>query len=412
MIYIRNLVRSITLLLILIVTVAKGDGWVQKASMGTAGRWIAIGFTIKDKGYIGTGSVGGILSNDFWEFDPIANIWTQMADFPGTPRWGAVGFGIGNFGYVGLGMGGGLKQDLWEYAQGLNTWTQKANFPGDAREFCASFSIGTKGYVGVGWGNGGASGHYQDFWEWDQATDTWNQKADFGGSARRDVIGFSIGNKGYIGTGYDGNLKSDFWEWDQLTDTWTQRADIPVGRNVASAFSICDKGFVGTGSAVQGGGSVNDLWQWDQSTNIWTQKANFGSTPREHAVGFAINGKGYIGTGAYYGSGFFTLYDDIWEYTPDSVCELVAIAEVSAALQFTLSPNPVINSLTISGFDTRVNDCSVIIINSNGKLVYEQSFSGMANSCQVNTSEFASGIYWAKIKSGNEVKTIKFVKTS
>lgn len=89
--------------------------------MGTAVRWIAIGFTIRDKGYIGTGSVGGSLSNDFWEFDPVAKIWTQMADFPGTPRWGAVGFGIGNFGYVGLGMGGGLKQDFWEYAQGLNT---------------------------------------------------------------------------------------------------------------------------------------------------------------------------------------------------------------------------------------------------------------------------------------------------
>ncbi|MDQ3051500.1 MAG: T9SS type A sorting domain-containing protein [Bacteroidota bacterium] len=405
------IILLITAILVLNFSIVHGDGWVQKANMGTGGRWIATGFSIKDKGYIGTGSISGSLSNDFWEFDPAINTWTQMADFPGTARWGAIGFGIGSFGYIGLGVGGGFNQDFWEYAQGLNTWTQKANFPGAAREFCASFSIGTKGYVGVGWGNGGISGHFQDFWEWDQSTDTWTQKSDFGGSARRDVIGFSIGDKGYIGTGYDGNLKSDFWEWDQSTDTWTQRADIPVGRNVASSFSICDKGFVGTGSAVQGGGSVNDLWQWDQSTNVWTQKANFGGTPREHAVGFAINGKGYLGTGAYYGTGFFNYYNDLWEYTPDSVCEPVALQESNVQLHFALSPNPVINELTISGFDKK-EETRIVIVNNQGKLIYEKIISGEENSsvCQVNTSRFASGIYWATFKTGNVMKSVKFVK--
>jgi hypothetical protein len=31
--------------------------------------------------------------------------------------------------------------------------------------------------------------------------DTWTQKADVGGEAREFAVGFSIGNKGYIGTG-------------------------------------------------------------------------------------------------------------------------------------------------------------------------------------------------------------------
>ena len=31
----------------------------------------------------------------------------------------------------------------------------------------------------------------------------WTQKADFGGTARDCAAGFSIGSKGYIGTGYD-----------------------------------------------------------------------------------------------------------------------------------------------------------------------------------------------------------------
>ena len=42
---------------------------------------------------------------------------------------------------------------------------------------------------------------YKDFWEYDPATNTWTQKADFGGTTRSVAVGFSIGSKGYIGTG-------------------------------------------------------------------------------------------------------------------------------------------------------------------------------------------------------------------
>ena len=36
------------------------------------------------------------------------------------------------------------------------------------------------------------------------ADNTWTQKADFGWSPRWGAVGFSIGNKGYIGMGWDG----------------------------------------------------------------------------------------------------------------------------------------------------------------------------------------------------------------
>jgi hypothetical protein len=44
----------------------------------------------------------------------------------------------------------------------------------------------------------------KDFWEYDPATNTWTQKADFGGTARYSAVGFSIADKGYLGTGTDG----------------------------------------------------------------------------------------------------------------------------------------------------------------------------------------------------------------
>ncbi len=65
----------------------------------------------------------------------------------------------------------------------------------------------------------GSDGLYlKDFWEWDQATNVWTQKANFGGTARIGAVGFSIGNKGYIGTGMNGNGQPyafmDLWEYD------------------------------------------------------------------------------------------------------------------------------------------------------------------------------------------------------
>ena len=46
-----------------------------------------------------------------------------------------------------------------------------------------AFSIGSKAYIGTGQDD---SSYYKDFWEYDPATDTWTQKADFGGD-RRDA---------------------------------------------------------------------------------------------------------------------------------------------------------------------------------------------------------------------------------
>src|SRR5437773_758723 len=111
-----------------------------------------------------------------------------------------------------------------------DTWLQKADFLGGVRQFATGFSIGTKGYIGTGAAAGDSA--TQDFWEYDPALDSWTQKADFGGGQRAYFTTFGIGAKGYAGTGalYDalGNTiaeYSDFWEYDPALDKWTQIAD-------------------------------------------------------------------------------------------------------------------------------------------------------------------------------------------
>src|SRR6266496_1707430 len=139
-----------------------------------------------------------------------------------------------------------------QYSTAQNTWTQKADFGGGAREYATGFSIGTKGYIGTGYDN--FNNALKDFWEYDPTTNTWKQKADFGGTARYYTTGFSIGTKGYIGTGVENGGASfvkDFWEYDPTTNTWTRKADFGgTARYGAGGFSIGTKGYLGTGADV------------------------------------------------------------------------------------------------------------------------------------------------------------------
>src|SRR3989304_2987507 len=152
-------------------------------------------------------------------------------------------------------------------------WTQKANI-GVGRVAAVGFSIGTKGYIGTGYDG---FSWLSDFWEWDQATDTWSQKASIPAPARELAVGFSIGTKGYIGTGRDSAVicYNDFWEWDQTTNIWSQKANYPFIREHAVGFSIGNKGYIGTGNWT--GSTV--FCEYDQSLNVWTGKANFSGTP-------------------------------------------------------------------------------------------------------------------------------------
>src|ERR1035437_6667030 len=228
-----------------------------------------------------------------------------------------------------------------EIANAQGSWTQKSNFGGTGRAGSVGFSIGTKGYIGTGTEGGGSSGPNKiDFWEWDQLNDTWIQKASFGGTARYCAVGFSINTKGYIGTGYDdnnGSTKKDFWEWDQASDTWTQKANLGGSvRGEAIGFSIGSKGYIGTGND-SSSLLKKDIWEWDQTSNVWSQKANFGGTSRSQSIGFSIGAKGYIGTGG-------NATKDFWEFDPT----VTGINEVNLDNLISVYPNPASDFATIS----------------------------------------------------------------
>ena len=154
----------------------------------------------------------------------------------------------------------------------VNSWTKKNDYGGAIRNNAIGFSIGTKGYIGTGDNN---SIYKKDFWEYDPASNAWTQKADFGGTARSGAVAFSIGSKGYVGTGYgsSNSIKKDFWEYDPGSNTWTQKTDFGgTARSEAVGFSIGAKGYIGTG--FDGAAFKKDFWEYDPAGNTWTQKAD------------------------------------------------------------------------------------------------------------------------------------------
>lgn len=297
------------------------DSWSQIADLPVS-KSQAVSFSLLGRIYVGLGTDGsGNYSNDLWEYNPSTDTWTQKADFPGLSRIGGASFSLNNKGYVFAGTDGASNfRDLWEYDPIFDVWTQKANIPVlTGRVGPAGFSLNGKLYVGTGF-NGSIL--LSDFWQYDPTADTWTQKANFPGGIKKDGIGLSINNKGYLGMGRGsviGNEQSDFWQYDPSTDTWTQKADFPANlRSGQVAFSLNNKGYVGAGSYTGGGFPVffQDFWQYDPATDTWTQKTDFPSLPRTGSAGDIANSVGYLGAG-HTKVPNIGVFQDFWRYCPE-----------------------------------------------------------------------------------------------
>lgn len=400
-------VKSILLIVLfpicsLSVQAQTGNYWTQKASVPGAVRESAVAFSIGNKGYAGTGNKdGGNYLWDFWEYDPALNIWNAKADFtPGMDSVGrrsAAGFGIGNKGYIGPGVGfdtippdqgDTMYNDFWEYDVNSDIWTEKTSCPTVGRHMYVAFEINGKGYIGTGITEGFFGNLRKDFWEYDPVTDSWSQKADFGGTARYLAVGFSLQGKGYIGTGLDSNnVRNDLWEYDPTINTWSQKTGLPSNkaRCGATAFSIES---VGKGYICLGGGSGGfwDLNEYDPSTDTWTQRANFPPGYRQGASGFSTYNRGYV----FAGRDGATRFDDLWEYTPDS---LTSISEVEPLI-ISVYPNPsqgrFILSITENEFDVEIYD-------SKGNMILF-----LRNESEIDLTTYPRGVYFLQVATENK----------
>ena len=262
--------------------------------------------------------------------------WVKGSDLDGVARGDAASFSIGSKGYLCGGYDGKNRlNDLWEYDSSTKSWTQKAQLPvagkdgatetAIARNSATGFSIGSKGYIVNGYDG---ETYLNDCWEYNPASNSWTKKAPFGGTARYNAIGFGSSTSGYVGTGFDGKEQKDFYKFDPIANSWTLFPGFMGAKRMGGfVFVIDNKAYVGGGINSGSGSYVDDFSELDMSNDTWVELRRLSSVSSEtydddyamivraYGVGFAINGKGYIATGQSTGGSTSQL---VWEYEPST----------------------------------------------------------------------------------------------
>ncbi len=288
--------------------------WVDRSVFDGTPRSSVAGFVIDNIGYMGTGYDGDDYLNSFWAYNMEGDYWSQKADFPGTERNAAVGFELDGTGYIGSGYDGVNELgDFYSYDPSSNTWTQTASLPDIVRRNAVAFSANGYGYFGTGYDG---ENDMKDFWKYDPSTDTWTELEGFGGNKRRAATTFTINGTVYLGTGVsNGIYLDDFWAFDPTDESWTKKLDLDeeddynVERSNALGFELNGYGYIACGEQ---NGSTNSVWQYDPSSDTWEEKTNFEGSSRQDAIVFSNSSRAFIGMGR---TGSLYL-DDLDEFYP------------------------------------------------------------------------------------------------
>ena len=208
------------------------------------------------------------------------------------------------------------------YFSKAQDWTQLADIPGSGRFWSSGFTIDNKIYAGTG-RTGFSGSPTQDMWEYDIASDTWSQVADYPAGIREGADGFGDGTRGFLafGTSFI-QFTNLVYEYLPTSNTWEQKATAPASFAYSHGFTLNGKYYIGPENG------TNKMFAYTLETDSWEEVAPFPGQDRRAQVAFTAGGKGYIGMGMFvFGGvlGSFYAYDpalDEWE-------EIAAINPVS-----------------------------------------------------------------------------------
>ncbi len=292
--------------------------WAQVADFGGGPTRRATAFNLNGLGYVTNGLENELVNTEVWSYDATTNVWSQINDFSGTSIYWGVGFVIADTPYVGTGTTNAMKySSFYSYDADSDSWANDDNLIGGVRSGSTAFSIGDYGYVGMGTDG---QNYFKDFYRFDPSQpegSRWSKLLDLPDTSRFYAVGFTIGNKGYLGTGLGNDpfqRLNDFWEYDPSTQQWSEMAPVGgengEGRSSGLGFSINGKGYTGLGRG-DSNSYLSDFWEYDPDANIWIKVANFKGAPRAFSSVFISNGKAYIvgGQGEEY-------YSDVWVFDP------------------------------------------------------------------------------------------------
>lgn len=227
-----------------------------------------------------------------------AQFWIQKASVGGVGRHRATGCATSHRGYIGLGHINGTGQDIsfkdwWEYDPASDTWTQKADFPVSTHG-CVAFVVDNCPVVG------GGSALSTQFYKFNTATNTWGQIANCILPNPGDSQGFAVNNQGFV---YQANQLA---KYNPNTDSWSLCANAPVSfGNWTCSFVIEGSGFIKYG---------NQLLEYKPLHNQWVPRASFPGNSTGGSSGFAIQQRGYVTSG--YVGALAVVTEQVWSFHP------------------------------------------------------------------------------------------------
>jgi hypothetical protein len=376
------------LIFIALSNFVSAGAWTKMADFGGAtGRHRAIGLSIGNKGYIGTGHFNGTgvetYYSDWWEYDPATNAWSQKADYIGNSGLGDLGLlsieipDI-NVGYVGLGELD--PSSLYKYDPATNSWSQVSDFPNLFLNFSdtRNLTIGHKSYFFP-------SNPYKVF-EYDVDNDTWTQKNppqyNLSGLLRSC---FSINGVGYVKT------NTHIHYYNPTTDTWGLHSfHEGIPDHSAQTYVQNNKAYFVTGYSGPSLDPTSEVWEFDPVAQTYIRLEDFPGTSRRFAASFTINGIGYLGTGT---NG--TNFKDFWKFDPSKV----ASTEEFNIDKFSAYPNPAFDKVNFRS--DQFSDFQVQILSLSGQeMGREQTTNG---SVSFSRGTQAPGMYIYKVIANSEV---------
>jgi N-acetylneuraminic acid mutarotase len=212
-------------------------------------RFDAVAWGFDTVGYVLTGTDNNYYFSDVWKYSPATGHWSRKPYLVGNPRSGATAWVYHNRGYVLAGYTPGSRwaatnmcYDFWvfdpqkaETSDSTKAWTRLRDiyntspdvyddgYTNIIRKYGAGFVMlggpygnsDDRAYITLG--QNGTSVNYT--WEYDFAQDLWYQKTPFEGSPRSGAVGFSFGNRGFVGTGLGTGNTSGFADLEEFFPT-------------------------------------------------------------------------------------------------------------------------------------------------------------------------------------------------
>lgn len=216
--------------------------------------------------------VFALLSNSFWEYNPLTNIWNKRNRFPGTlqtDRRYNFNFSIGDKLYIGNCYN---TYEFWEYNTIQDSWQRKADFIGNFDTVNPvwgnyTFSIDQKGFLGVSQ----TAFAINTLWEYNPIQDSWVTKTPIPSNAYDLFASFIINNEAYVGLGRnfewgDGYVSNKLWKYNISNDTWIKLQSSPINMSAYASFGIKNKGYI-LPAYTKFDNVLNDVWEFDPSKN-------------------------------------------------------------------------------------------------------------------------------------------------